>query len=263
METRCLHCQKPLPLLKRLKKERYCSEKHRGQYIASHQISAMEELTRTVRRVASPLPQLKVPEELIQPAETKQEDVESPPIQQDSAPPPGPLPETLEQSSDEASATQAEEDASKDSEAVARLVAMVEADRHYLQQILDEAPVGIAVVSEKLAIQYVNSWFRSTLGFHSEDPQSVGLKDVLPHDDLPLIVETVFRTQTSQTNVLLKTQKDSESRTFRVSVQPFTGQDEDTEREALLIIDDLTEVLIRPRSEEIEADLQKEVSAAT
>lgn len=43
---------------------------------------------------------------------------------------------------------------------IARFLAQVEAERNYFQEILDRAPVPIAVVSKDLAIHYANRSFR-------------------------------------------------------------------------------------------------------
>ena len=53
---------------------------------------------------------------------------------------------------------------------LAHTLAMLEYDRHFYQEILDRAPVGIALVSEDLTIRYSNQHFRDRC--QSDDVES-------------------------------------------------------------------------------------------
>lgn len=125
---------------------------------------------------------------------------------------------------------------------VARLLALVETERRYYQDIVAHLPVGLAVVSSEFWIVSANRSFRQLFGVKSEDIGRLRLAEVLRVDDFNERILDVLTTGTPQLNILYSPPGEKEPRFFRVSVIPLRNWEDEMEVEALLVFEDLTGV---------------------
>lgn len=119
---------------------------------------------------------------------------------------------------------------------VARLLALVESERRYYQEIASAIPVGLLIVSRDLAIISANRAVRSIFGL-SASPLRSRLDTLLPASVLDRVSD-VLQTASPQTGII-----DSEPKTgrrLRIGIVAIRSLDDETGAEALLSIEDLT-----------------------
>ena len=123
---------------------------------------------------------------------------------------------------------------------VARLLALVETERRYYQEIAASIPVGLLVLSTDLAIVSANRAIRTIFGLRSGDSVRGRLDTPLPDWVLDRVQE-VLRTGVAQTGIRVDTEHKPKRR-LRVGILPIRSWDDEAGREALLSIEDLTSV---------------------
>jgi CheY-like chemotaxis protein len=116
---------------------------------------------------------------------------------------------------------------------VARLLALVETERRYYQEIAAAIPVGLLVVAPDLTIVSANRAVREIFGL-SKSPL---LDTLLPAWVLDRVTE-VLRTSTPQTRILVP--ESSKGRQLRIGILSIRGWDDESSPEALLCIEDLS-----------------------
>ena len=126
---------------------------------------------------------------------------------------------------------------------VARLLALLETERRYYQEIVAYIPVGILVLSSDLSVISSNRALRKIFGLRSGEALR-RMESLLPPEILRQ-VEEVLRTGTAQTGILGHTLQDPPRR-VRVGIQVVRNWDEVAEPEALLTIEDLTDIDVAP-----------------
>src|SRR3984957_8163627 len=119
---------------------------------------------------------------------------------------------------------------------VARLLALVETQRRYYQEIVASIPVGLLVLSTDLSILLANGAARRILGLNAGGSQR-RMDTVLPASLLDRI-EEVLKTGVQQTGVMVGNGGDG--RRLRVGIQALRNWDEEAAQEALLTVEDLT-----------------------
>ena len=119
---------------------------------------------------------------------------------------------------------------------VARLLALVETQRRYYQEIVASIPVGLLVLSTDLSILLANGAARKILGLY-EGGSPRRMDTVLPPSLLDRI-EEVLKTGVQQTGVMVENGRDG--RRLRVGIQALRNWDEEAAQEALLTVEDLT-----------------------
>jgi two-component system cell cycle sensor histidine kinase/response regulator CckA len=125
---------------------------------------------------------------------------------------------------------------------VARLLALVETQRRYYQEIVASIPVGLLVLSSDLSILLANGAARKIFGLQSgESPRR--MDTILPGSLLDRI-EEVLRTSVQQTAVMVENGPDK--RRLRVGIQAIRNWDAEAAQEALLTVEDLTGVAAPP-----------------
>src|SRR5579883_321447 len=67
---------------------------------------------------------------------------------------------------------------------VARLLALVETERRYYQEIVASLPVALAVLSSDRSILSANRSFRQTFGLRGEDMRRKTIEQILPSPEL-------------------------------------------------------------------------------
>jgi two-component system, cell cycle sensor histidine kinase and response regulator CckA len=119
---------------------------------------------------------------------------------------------------------------------VARLLALVETQRRYYQEIVASIPVGLMVLSADLSILLANGAARKIFGLQTGDSSHRRMDTILPTSLLDRI-EEVLRTGVAEIGVRVETSRD---RSLRVSILAIRNWDEEAAQEALLSIEDLT-----------------------
>ncbi len=125
---------------------------------------------------------------------------------------------------------------------VARLLALVETQRRYYQEIVASIPVGLLVLSSDLSILLANGAARKIFGLHTGGPAR-RMDNILPASLLDRI-EEVLKTGVQQTGVMVENGRDK--RRLRVGILAIHNWDEDAAQEALLSVEDLSEVGMLP-----------------
>jgi two-component system, cell cycle sensor histidine kinase and response regulator CckA len=121
---------------------------------------------------------------------------------------------------------------------VARLLALVETERRYYQEIVASIPVGLVVLSSDLSIVSANRAVRKIFGLRSGDALRGRLDTLLPGWVLDRVAE-VLKTGAAQSNIPVQSETD-EKRHLRLSILPLRSWDDEASQEALLTIEDLT-----------------------
>jgi PAS domain S-box-containing protein len=128
---------------------------------------------------------------------------------------------------------------------VTRLLALVETERHYYQEIVSGLPSGVAVVGADLRIASVNSRFWEVLGLTSEDVLGRSLASFLPAPELKRKLEEAVATGVAQRDVLFEFPVAGVTRSLRAAVsvlKPSEGTSEEYGKSLLLVIDDVPSI---------------------
>jgi PAS domain S-box-containing protein len=120
---------------------------------------------------------------------------------------------------------------------VARLLALVETERRYYQEIVASIPVGLVVLSPDLSIVSANRAVRKIFGLRSGEALRGRLQGLLPEWVLEQVPE-VLKTGIPRINILVEPEKD-DPRRLRIGILPIRNWD-DEGAEALLSIEDLS-----------------------
>jgi len=121
---------------------------------------------------------------------------------------------------------------------VARLLALVENQRRYYQDMVASLPVGLVVLSATRTVVSANRAFRQMLGFRIEDLRGKAIEQILPSDRLIEKIREMRGEGIPQRGLLLQ----HAGKLLRVAILPLRNWNEDTEPEILLMIDDVSEV---------------------
>ncbi len=127
---------------------------------------------------------------------------------------------------------------------VARLLALVETQRRYYQEIVASIPVGLMVLSSDLNILLANGTARKIFGLQAGDSSHRRMDTILPAALLDRI-EQVLRTGVSEVGVRFETNRDKH---LRVGILAIRNWDEEAAPEALLSIEDLTSLEAAPEA---------------
>src|SRR5579884_1190585 len=117
---------------------------------------------------------------------------------------------------------------------VARLLALVETDRRYFQEIVAELPVALLVLSSELVVLSANRAARRLFGVRGAEAAG-RLHALLPQPVLDRARQVIATGQPASGLMV-----EHESRRLRVSIIAIRNGDDEAEREALLSIEDLT-----------------------
>jgi PAS domain S-box-containing protein len=123
---------------------------------------------------------------------------------------------------------------------VARLLALVETERRYYQEIVAALPVGIAVLSGERAIVLANRAFRQTLGLSAEEIRGKTIEQILPSDQLLEKIRSVHL-QNAEAASRGSMTLDFAGKRLRAEVRAIRSWDEDLELETLVAIQEVAE----------------------
>lgn len=125
---------------------------------------------------------------------------------------------------------------------VARLLALIETERRYYQEMVAALPVAIAVLSMDRSIVLANRAFRQMFGLRAEEIRRKTLEQLLPSDQLIEKIRAAHLDSgahgSGRTGLVLE----SAGRLLRVDLRPIRNWDEDAEMETLVAIYDLSNV---------------------
>jgi signal transduction histidine kinase len=119
---------------------------------------------------------------------------------------------------------------------VARLLALVETERRYYQEIVAALPVALVVLSAERSILSVNRAFRHALGVRAEDLRGKSIEQIVPSERLVEKIRDVHVHGIPPPAFFL----DLDQRIFRIAIIPIRNWDDDSEMETLLMLEDLT-----------------------
>jgi len=115
---------------------------------------------------------------------------------------------------------------------VARLLALVETERRYYQEMVAMLPVPLVVLSVDRTVSSANRAFRQTLGLRSKDLRGKTIEQILPSDRLIDKIREAHITGASQIAFPLE----HEGRHFNLGIVPIRNWDDESEVETLLIM---------------------------
>lgn len=129
---------------------------------------------------------------------------------------------------------------------VARLLALVETERRYYQEIVANVPVGLLVVDADLTILSANKYFRKLFGMRSDDVLRRKLEDLMPIPGLGERVAEVIATfkpkERSPISTKLMLEDGAREINGLVGLQPLQGWELDAGQEVLVIFQDLSAI---------------------
>jgi len=123
---------------------------------------------------------------------------------------------------------------------VARLLALVEAERRYYQEIVAGLPIGLMVLTPDLSIVSANLAVRRVFGLRSGDPLRGRLDALLPSEVLDQVRE-VFSSNAARNGVLANLLPGHGAGRVRIAIQPIRSWDYSGEQEVLLTIEEMAE----------------------
>lgn len=117
---------------------------------------------------------------------------------------------------------------------VARLLALVETERRYYQEIVANLPVGLVIVNAELNVVSTNRFFRSQSGLKNDEILGKPLGQVLPAEAVAKLAgDTIARNQAGEPAVV-----EWAGNRVRVTGLPLRGWEEDSLPEALLLLEE-------------------------
>jgi two-component system cell cycle sensor histidine kinase/response regulator CckA len=119
---------------------------------------------------------------------------------------------------------------------VARLLALVETERRYYQEMVAVLPVPLVVLSADRSIISANRAFRQTFGVRMEELRRKTIEQLLPYPELVERIRDVHTSGTAARDLFIE----AEQRSLRFAIVPIRNWDEDGEAETLLMIQDVT-----------------------
>lgn len=119
---------------------------------------------------------------------------------------------------------------------VARLLALVETERRYYQEMVAALPVPLLVLSGDATIVSANRAFRQTFSLRSEELRHKTIHQIFPSEHLVEAIRDAHLQGVNRPSLFIE----AAGRNLRVSVVPIRNWDDETELETLLMVEDLT-----------------------
>lgn len=129
---------------------------------------------------------------------------------------------------------------------VARLLALVETERRYYQELVAAVPVGLLIMAPDLSVVSSNRQVRKIFGLRSGEAVRARLEALLPPAAFDRVRE-VLNSGNAQNDIQMDTQEQP-SRHLRISIQSIRTWDDDKEQEALVTIQDFSALPRQPLS---------------
>lgn len=122
---------------------------------------------------------------------------------------------------------------------VARLLALVETERRYYQEIVANVPVGLMIVASDLSVVSANKYFRKLRGMRNDELQRRRIEEILPLAGLTEKVQQVLNSGKPQSRLPGTFQFGDRQVKGFVSVQYLQGWELEAGSEALLIFENM------------------------
>ena len=132
---------------------------------------------------------------------------------------------------------------------VARLLALVETERRYYQDLFSLLPVAVAVVDDAWGLTAFNREFRRLLGLQHADLAGIRLPDLIPDPALEAAMEEVRASGIAQPSCLVRIGAVDGGIRLRVSIQKSPGWLADDSAELLLTLQQAIEPPSAPPAE--------------
>ncbi len=145
---------------------------------------------------------------------------------------------------------------------VARLLALVEAERRYYQDLVASLPAGLLIVSNELEVISANRAFRRVFGFTREGLLGRDVSEVLPGSGVAAGITEVLEGRAPRS---VREWDAPVGRRFRITAVALRGWEGEYDREALLLLEELTgETAAAPPPAEtgVEPEAAAEIRAA-
>jgi two-component system, cell cycle sensor histidine kinase and response regulator CckA len=120
---------------------------------------------------------------------------------------------------------------------VARLLALVETERRYYQEMVAMLPLPLMVLSADRTVLSANRAFRQAFGLKSKDLRGKTIEQILPSERLIERIHDIHTTGVSQTTLAVE----HAGRNFTVGIVPIRNWDDESEMETLLLLQDAVE----------------------
>ncbi|HLH38313.1 MAG TPA: response regulator [Bryobacteraceae bacterium] len=117
---------------------------------------------------------------------------------------------------------------------VARLLALVETERRYYQEIVASLPVALVVLGPDRSILSANRSFRQTFGLRGEDMRRKTIEQILPSPELVESIRQAHVGSGGPSSALIQI----EGRRFRIAAVPIRNWDEEGDLETLLMVEE-------------------------
>ncbi|MBZ5603427.1 MAG: response regulator [Acidobacteriia bacterium] len=117
---------------------------------------------------------------------------------------------------------------------VARLLALVETERRYYQEMVASLPVALVVLSADRSIVSANRAFRQTFGVRTEDMRRKSIEQIIPSPELVEKIRDVHLRGTTQPSTTIEVS----DRKLRVAIVPIRNWDDESEVETLLMVEE-------------------------
>ena len=121
---------------------------------------------------------------------------------------------------------------------VARLLALVETERRYYQEMVAVLPVALAVLAADRSIVSANRAFRTQFGLRPEDMRGKTIEQVLPSNQLIEKIRDLNLHGIAQPGFLLEI----DGKLLRMAVIPIRNWDDEMAQETLLMVGDVSDV---------------------
>ncbi|HEY3739096.1 MAG TPA: response regulator [Bryobacteraceae bacterium] len=129
------------------------------------------------------------------------------------------------------------------SKEVARLLALVETERRYYQELVANLPVSVAVLNTDYSLVAANRIFRQSFGVISDDMRRRRIGEILSSTELQARIQSVFESGIASRPIVVERTLPTSAipQRLRVSIQAIRDWDEDSGLQALLVIEDMAE----------------------
>jgi PAS domain S-box-containing protein len=117
---------------------------------------------------------------------------------------------------------------------VARLLALVESERRYYQEMVASLPVALVVLGQDRSIVSANRAFRRIFGLRTEDLRRKTIDQILPSPQLTERIREAHISPTSPRNVAVE----FADRALRITILPMRNWDDESEIETLLMLEE-------------------------
>lgn len=121
---------------------------------------------------------------------------------------------------------------------VARLLALVETERRYYQELFAALPVPAALLDGELALVAANREFRRRFGLESPDLSQFRLADLLPSEELDAAAQQVVEGREARVESHIELGL-REPRAYRITLQATVGWQDAGDREMLLTVEEV------------------------